>query len=150
MNHRTVAVELGDRSYDILIGRSLIAETGALLAERFPGARFAVITDETVAGLHLPALSDAMHAASLDPVVITIPSGERSKSINELNRVVEELLAARLERSDMVIAFGGGVVGDLAGFAAAWILSRSQRRCSHRSIPASAARPASTRQLERI
>lgn len=118
MTGRTVTVELGDRRYDILIGRSLAAETGSLLAGRFPGTRFAVITDETVAGLHLPALSDAMRAKSLEPVVITVPAGERSKSIDELNRVVEKLLAARLERSDMVIALGGGVVGDLAGFAA--------------------------------
>ena len=119
MSVRTVNVELGQRSYDILIGRSLIAEAGKLLAGRFPDTRFAIVTDETVAGLHLQGLVDAMRAASLEPAVITVPAGERSKSIGELNRVVEELLASRLERSDMVVAFGGGVVGDLAGFAAA-------------------------------
>jgi 3-dehydroquinate synthase len=119
MGRQTVTVELGDRRYDIVIGADLMAEAGTLIAERFQCTRFAVVTDENVAALHLPRLTEALAAASLEAVPIIVPAGERSKSIGELNRVVEAILAARLERSDMVIAFGGGVVGDLAGFAAA-------------------------------
>jgi 3-dehydroquinate synthase len=119
MSHDTVTVELGERRYDILIGGALLSRTGALLADRFPQSRFAVVTDENVAELHLQNLSQSMQSAALDMAPIIVPAGERSKTIGELDRVVEAILQARLERSDMIIALGGGVIGDLAGFAAA-------------------------------
>jgi 3-dehydroquinate synthase len=119
LNRTTVTVDLGARSYDIVIGRGLVAEAGRRLAEQFPRTRFAVVTDENVAALHLRPLTDALDEAGIEAVPIIVPAGERSKSIAELSRVVEAILAARLERTDMVIALGGGVVGDLAGFAAA-------------------------------
>jgi 3-dehydroquinate synthase len=113
-----VTVDLGSRSYDILIGRGLLGLAGVEIARRLPGARVAVVTDETVAGLHLRELTDPLGAAGIGHVVVTVPPGEGSKSFAALETVTDAILAARLERRDAVIAFGGGVVGDLAGFAA--------------------------------
>lgn len=119
MSRSDVSVDLGDRQYDILIGDGLLPETGPLLAERFPGVRFAIVTDETIAGLHLDSLQKSLAGSGIESTVLTVPAGEQSKSLTRLGEVVDALLAARLERTDMIIAFGGGVVGDLAGFAAA-------------------------------
>ncbi|HEX2255644.1 MAG TPA: 3-dehydroquinate synthase [Afifellaceae bacterium] len=119
MSGATVRVDLGARSYDIAIGPGLSDEAGRRIAAVLPGARLAVVTDETVAALHLTRLEGALAAAGLEATPIVVPAGEPSKSFATLERVVEEILAARLERSDAVLAFGGGVVGDLAGFAAA-------------------------------
>jgi 3-dehydroquinate synthase len=114
----TVPVALGDRAYDILIGEGLIAGAGARLAERFPGRRFAVVADATVAGLHLPALRASLAGAGLEAAEIVVAPGEASKSFPVLEEVVDAVLAARLERGDLLIALGGGVVGDLTGFVA--------------------------------
>ena len=114
-----IKVELGARSYDILIGRGLIADAGAELRRRLPGVRVAIVSDETVARLHLNALRESLRAAGIDHVAITVPAGEESKSFGMLTRVVDDVLAARIERNDVVLALGGGVVGDLAGFASA-------------------------------
>ncbi|MEZ5840406.1 MAG: 3-dehydroquinate synthase [Hyphomicrobiales bacterium] len=112
----TVRVDLGERSYDILIGPGLIARTGPALAALHPGIRVAVVTDETVAGLHLPALRESLAAAGIDHVVSVVEPGEGSKNFGNFERLVDEVLAARLERGDAVLALGGGVVGDLSGF----------------------------------
>jgi 3-dehydroquinate synthase len=114
----TVRVELGDRSYDILIGRGLIGKAGAEIGRRMPGIRAAVVSDETVARHHLARFTAALSSAGIDNVSVTVPEGESSKSFGQLERVVGAVLEARLERGDAVIALGGGVVGDLAGFAA--------------------------------
>jgi 3-dehydroquinate synthase len=113
-----VRVDLGARSYDILIGPGLIAAAGARIAALMPGRRLAIVTDETVAALHLPALKASLTAAGIESADIAVPPGEASKSFPVLQRVVEAILEARLERNDAVLALGGGVVGDLAGFAA--------------------------------
>jgi 3-dehydroquinate synthase len=113
-----VTVDLGPRSYDILIGRGVVDLAGVEIARRLPGARLAIVTDETVAGLHLKQFTGRLTAAGIRHVVVTIPPGEASKSFTGLEKVVDAVLAARLERRDAVVAFGGGVVGDLAGFAA--------------------------------
>jgi len=118
IDHR-VHVALGERAYDILIGPRLIEEAGAILAERFPGRRYGIVTDDMVARAQLPRLLAGLDAAGLGYEIVTVPAGEGSKSYAVLEKVVEGLLAARLERGDMVIALGGGVIGDLAGFAAA-------------------------------
>ncbi len=115
----TVQVALGSRSYDILIGRGVLDAAGAEIARRMPGVRAAVVTDETVAGHHLAALERSLNAAGIDHATITVRPGEESKRFETLASVVDGVLAARLERNDVVIAFGGGVVGDLAGFTAA-------------------------------
>ncbi|MEO4000653.1 3-dehydroquinate synthase [Mesorhizobium sp. CAU 1732] len=114
----TVRVELGSRSYDILIGRGLMARAGTELAARLPGVRAAIVTDEHVARHHAQALSDALASAGIASTTIAITPGEKSKSFASLESVVDGVLEARLERGDVVIALGGGVVGDLAGFAA--------------------------------
>ncbi|MFC3724336.1 3-dehydroquinate synthase [Neoaquamicrobium sediminum] len=113
---RTVHVALGSRAYDILIGGGLLASAGDTLARRFPGARAAIVTDENVAARHAATLKQSLEGAGIATATITIVPGERSKSFAVLQQVVDEVLAARLERGDIVIALGGGVVGDLAGF----------------------------------
>ncbi len=116
---RTVNVDLGERSYGIEIGRGLIEQAGEKIAGILPGSRLAIITDETVAGLHLDTLKKSLSAAGLDHVVMTVPAGEATKCFAMYERLCDEVLEARLERSDAVVALGGGVVGDLAGFVAA-------------------------------
>ena len=114
----TVHVALGERAYDILIGPRLLDEAGTILAERFAGRRYGIITDETVAKAQLPRLVASLDAAGLGHTEIMLPAGEATKSWSYLGQAVEGILAARLERGDLVIALGGGVIGDLAGFAA--------------------------------
>ena len=114
----TVEVGLGDRAYDILIGSGLLSRAGAEISRRLPGTRAAVITDANVAAVHLDALKAGLEGSGIQPAVITLPPGEKTKSFAHLEEVVDGVLAARLERGDIVIAFGGGVIGDLAGFAA--------------------------------
>jgi 3-dehydroquinate synthase len=114
-----VHVPLGTRAYDIVIGADLFAEAGARLRAMFPGRRFGIVTDAAVATAQLPRLIAGLDAAGLDYSRIVVPEGEASKSLARLGEVVEAILAARLERGDVILALGGGVVGDLAGFAAA-------------------------------
>jgi 3-dehydroquinate synthase len=115
----TVHVALGARAYDILIGDRLIDEAGKILAERFPGRRYGIVTDDNVARAQLPRLLASLDTAGLSHSEIVLPAGEATKSWGLLGQAVEGILAARLERGDLVIALGGGVIGDLAGFAAA-------------------------------
>ncbi|RCW80599.1 3-dehydroquinate synthase [Phyllobacterium bourgognense] len=114
----TVPVNLGDRSYDILIGAGLIDQAGYEIAKRAKSVRVAIVSDETVAGLHLDRLTRSLTAARIDSTPILVAPGERSKGFTTLETVTNAILSARLERGDIVIAFGGGVIGDLAGFAA--------------------------------
>ncbi|WP_421725416.1 3-dehydroquinate synthase [Bauldia sp.] len=117
-----IPVDLGDRSYDIVIGRDTIETAGEEIAQRLPGARLAVVTDATVADLHLSTLTKSLDASGIEHVEIVVQPGEGSKSFATLESVIDDLLAARIERADAVLAFGGGVVGDLAGFAAGVVL----------------------------
>ena len=114
-----VPVALGERSYEVVIGTGLLATAGSRLAPFFRRPRTVIVTDATVAPLHLAALQAGLEAGGIGSEAIIVPAGEGSKSWPVLERVVEELLAHRVERDDLVIAFGGGVIGDLAGFAAA-------------------------------
>ena len=114
----TVHVALGERAYDILIGDDLLDHAGAILAKRFPGRRYGIITDDHVAEAQLPRLITSLNTAGLEHSDIVLPAGEGTKSWSHLGQAVEGILAARLERNDLVIALGGGVIGDLAGFAA--------------------------------
>ena len=111
-------VALGPRSYDIIVGEGLIADAGRYLAPVLTGRRVVVVTDETVAALHLPALRGGLAASGIDRHEIVLPPGEATKDFEHLERLTDAMLDARIERGDLVIAFGGGVVGDLAGFAA--------------------------------
>ncbi|QPC85695.1 3-dehydroquinate synthase [Mesorhizobium sp. NBSH29] len=113
-----VEVGLGTRAYDILIGPGLITRAGTEIATRLPGVRAAVISDDHVAPLHLESLISGLSSGGIEAASIVLPPGEKTKSFEHLQQVVDGILAARLERGDVVIALGGGVIGDLAGFAA--------------------------------
>jgi 3-dehydroquinate synthase len=114
----TVEVGLGERAYDILIGPGLLSHAGAEISRRLPGTRAAVVTDDNVAAAHLETLKAGLEKGGIQNAVITLPAGEKTKSFASLEEVADGVLAARLERGDVVIALGGGVIGDLAGFAA--------------------------------
>ncbi|EPX81036.1 3-dehydroquinate synthase [Litoreibacter arenae] len=124
--HETVQVALGDRSYDIEIGHGLLGAAGARISPLLSRPRVAVVTDETVAELHLDTLRDGLAAAGVEMDHLTLPAGEATKCWRYLSETVEWLLAKKIERGDIVVAFGGGVIGDLVGFAAA-ILRRGVR-----------------------
>ena len=114
-----VEVALGERAYEIVIGRGELASLGARMAALRPGVRTAIVTDRTVAQRWLAATEASLAAAGIPASHIVVDEGEGSKSYAGLERVSEALIAAKIERNDLVIALGGGVVGDLAGFAAA-------------------------------
>ncbi len=118
MAETVVHVPLGARAYDIVIGDNLLETAGDRLKAMFPGRRFGIVTDSEVAKAQLPRLSASLDRAGLHHAAVVVPNGEASKSVGRLNEVVEGLLEARLERGDLVLALGGGVIGDLAGFAA--------------------------------
>jgi 3-dehydroquinate synthase len=118
-NSVTVEVKLGARSYDIVIGRDAIASLGKRIAALRPGAGTFIITDENVARHVLPAATATLDSARIKHGSIVVPPGEGSKSFAGFEQVCEAIIAARVERGDLVVALGGGVVGDLAGFAAA-------------------------------
>jgi 3-dehydroquinate synthase len=112
-------VPLGERAYDIVIGRGLLASLGKRLAALRPNVRAAIVTDSAVAKLYLDMAEAALSEAGITSVRIIVPEGEKSKSFRVFERVCESMIAERIERGDVVVALGGGVVGDLAGFAAA-------------------------------
>ena len=114
-----VKVDLPGRSYDIVIGSRLLETAGQRIAALGNGLSAAIITDETVAAHHLATLQTSLQSAHIRSVPIMIPPGEKSKSMAMVTKVVDDILKAKLERGDLVIALGGGVIGDLAGFAAA-------------------------------
>jgi 3-dehydroquinate synthase len=115
----TVDVALGERAYDIVIGRGVLASLGARIAALRPGVRAAIVTDRTVAKHWLEPAERSLAEAGIPTSRVIVDEGEVSKTYAGLEKVSEVLIAARIERNDLVIALGGGVVGDLAGFAAA-------------------------------
>jgi len=122
----TVRVALPGRDYDIRIGPGLLREAGAHVAPLLRRPKVAIITEERVAGLHLDTLEAGLAAAGIAAEALILPPGEGTKCWAELERCVEWLISREVGRGDMVVAFGGGVIGDLAGFAAA-ILRRGVR-----------------------
>lgn len=122
LNHSapiTVDVALGDRAYDIVIGRDVLGTLGERIARLRPGARTAIVTDRTVAQHWLAQAEAVLDKAGIAHQRIVVGEGESSKTYAGLEQVAEALIAAKIERNDLVIALGGGVVGDLAGFASA-------------------------------
>jgi 3-dehydroquinate synthase len=113
-----VEVALAGRAYDIVIGRGLLAGLGGRVAALRPGARVAIVTDEVVAKQHLAAAEASFAQAGIETSRVVVPAGEATKSYAMFERVCEDVIAARIERGDLVVALGGGVIGDLAGFAA--------------------------------
>jgi len=108
----------GFADYDVVVGRGLLAQAGERIAP-FARGRTVIVSDQTVAALHGPALMASLERAGVRSEMIAVPPGEGSKSFAELERLMDRLLAAGLDRKDVVVALGGGVVGDLAGLAAA-------------------------------
>ena len=115
----SVPVGLGERAYEVVIGPGLLDEVGARIAPLLKRRRVAVVSDETVWGLHGARLTAALAAAGIESHPVVVPPGEQTKSWEGLADVSGRLLALGLDRGDLIVAFGGGVVGDLAGFAAA-------------------------------
>jgi 3-dehydroquinate synthase len=121
-NGARVAVDLGARSYDIVVGEGLVARTGALLAPLLPQRRVGIVTDTNVAPPYLAPLLASLEAAGIAHEAVIVPAGEQAKDFTTLKMVCEAMLDAGLERSSALLALGGGVVGDLAGFAAGILL----------------------------
>jgi 3-dehydroquinate synthase len=115
----TVDVALGSRAYDIVIGRDVLPSLGVRVAGLRPGARAAIVTDRNVASYWLEKTEAALSEAGIAASPIIVDAGEGSKTYAGLEQVCEALISAKIERNDLVIALGGGVIGDLAGFAAA-------------------------------
>jgi shikimate kinase / 3-dehydroquinate synthase len=118
---RRVEVPLASRAYSILIGPGVLDEAGAEINRIAPGVNCAIVTDARVAPLYLDRLTASLDQAALRSTSIVCQPGERAKSYVEFARVADALIEARIERRDIVIALGGGVIGDLAGFCAATV-----------------------------
>ncbi|MBT6343725.1 MAG: 3-dehydroquinate synthase [Tateyamaria sp.] len=121
-----VHVPLGERAYDVIIGPGLLADSGTLITPFLQRARVAIVTETHVASLHLDRFRSGLVKAGVECSVLELPPGESTKSWLYLTKVTEWLLYEKIERHDVVVALGGGVVGDLVGFAAA-ILRRGVR-----------------------
>jgi len=121
-----VAVNLPGREYNVEIGQGLLGQAGAHIAPLLRRPRVAIISDETVAHLHLETLRAGLASDGITSEALILPPGEATKCWAELTRCVEWLLDQQVERGDIVVAFGGGVIGDLVGFAAA-VLRRGVR-----------------------
>ena len=128
---KTINVDLGARSYDILIGGGLLENAAAHLKSAVSGKKLAIITDENVAKLHLSTLQNALLSSGFQVDTIILPAGESTKSFTQLEYVLGELLSKTYSRKDTLIALGGGVIGDLTGFAAAVL----KRGCGFVQIP---------------
>lgn len=114
-----VRVALDARSYDIVIGRDVLASLGSRIAALRPGAKIVIVTDDNVARHHLAAVEAGLAGAGVAASRVVVPPGEASKSYRVFEQVCEAVIAARIERGDLIVALGGGVIGDLAGFVAA-------------------------------
>ncbi|MDA9910290.1 3-dehydroquinate synthase [Amylibacter sp.] len=124
--HDKVDVKLGNRSYSIHIGTDLLKSAGDFILPLLRRKKVAIITDSNIAALHLNDLKQSLLSYDIDISVLSLPPGERTKSWEYIEKTVEWLLAEHIERDDLIIAFGGGVIGDLVGFAAS-ILRRGVR-----------------------
>ena len=118
----TVRLDLGERSYDIHVGAGLLGRAGGLIAPLLRRRRVFIVTDANVAPLYLSALQESLTAAGIEQAAHVLPAGENTKSFSYLEQLLDVLLEARGERSTTLIALGGGVIGDLVGFAAATLL----------------------------
>ncbi|MGN6124155.1 MAG: 3-dehydroquinate synthase family protein, partial [Sphingomonas oligoaromativorans] len=126
-----VPVSLADRSYEVAIAPGALGDAGARLARYAPRGRFVAVTDAHVAVLHLPRLTASLEAAGIAVEPIILPAGESTKSWAHLETLTDRLLELGVERSDKVIALGGGVIGDLVGFACSIL----KRGCGFVQVP---------------
>lgn len=126
-----VSIRVGTSTYDVLVGSELLGAIGEKASKVLPRAGCAVISDENTAALFADVVIQALSASGFKPTLIRVAAGEKSKSLEQLGTVCDEMAAAGLDRTSFVVALGGGVVGDLAGFAAAIY----QRGIPHVQIP---------------
>ena len=117
-----LSVELAERAYDILVGPGLIARAGALMLPLMRRRQAVIVSDEIVARHHLAPLRHSLSEHGIATREIVLPPGEGTKDLGHFGRLVDDVLAAGIERGTMLVALGGGVVGDIAGFAAATLL----------------------------
>ncbi|MDO8684277.1 MAG: 3-dehydroquinate synthase [Armatimonadota bacterium] len=118
----TIRVELGDRSYDIRVEPGALGTIGEMATAACSSRSAAVVTNPKIGGLYAGIVTKSLEAAGIRCALITIPAGERYKSLNTCRRLYDEFLSAKLDRGSVVVALGGGVIGDIAGFAAATYL----------------------------
>jgi 3-dehydroquinate synthase len=118
----TLRVELGERSYDIVIGSALLERAGALIRPVLRQNRVVIVTDETVARLHLARLIAGLDQARIEHQTVVLPPGEQTKDFRHFQKLAEDILGLGIERRTTLVALGGGVIGDLTGFAAATLL----------------------------
>jgi 3-dehydroquinate synthase len=121
-SHETVRVELGPRSYDIVVGDDVLATAGKLMAPILRRPRVIVVSDDNVAPLHLHALTRSLSNAEITVDVILLPAGEQTKDIGHFEKLMNEILGRGIDRDTSLVALGGGVIGDITGFAAACAL----------------------------
>lgn len=119
---KTLRVNLPNREYDILIGKNLLADAGNIIKERFAPPKAVIVTDENVNALYGASFVKSMENAGIPVKLVSLPAGESTKCLAQLSRIYSEALSFSLARRDMMIALGGGVIGDLAGLAAATLL----------------------------
>ena len=123
---KTITITAGGSSYQAMVGPGLLAQCGRLIASRLRGPGCALIADATTASLFAATVQTSLREAGFAPVLFTVPSGENAKSLAQVGALCDEMTGAGLDRTSFVVALGGGVVGDLAGFVAA---------IYHRGIP---------------
>ena len=126
-----VKIRAGDRSYDAIVGSGLLDSLGSTIAKTLTGKRCAIVADENVAKLLAERVNESLRREKFAPSLVIIPPGEKSKTLEQASAICEQMIAAGLDRQSFVVALGGGVVGDLAGFAAAIF----QRGIPHVQIP---------------
>lgn len=114
-----IVIQAGHESYEALVGAGLLEQAGTLLAQKLRGPNCAIVSDEKVAARFAPALGQSLTSAGFTPTLITIPAGEKSKTLGEAEAICNRMSQAGLDRSSFLVALGGGVVGDLTGFVAA-------------------------------
>ncbi len=120
--HETVRVELGSRSYDIVVGDDVLASAGEMMAPVLRRPRVIVVTDRHVADLHLETLLRSLSDGAVDAIPIVLDAGEQTKDISHFGKLMDAILGRGIDRDTALVAFGGGVVGDLTGFVAATAL----------------------------
>ena len=117
-----VPVSLGDRSYNIMIQEGLLKETGYCLKQAGFFGRVGVVTNPKIRRLYGGILTKSLKQAGFNPIMIVLPEGERAKTLKWASKILDQLVARRFERSDILLALGGGVIGDITGFAASMYL----------------------------
>jgi 3-dehydroquinate synthase len=114
-----IEICVGDHRYDAIVGSGLLDSIGSTIAKALPGKRCAIVTDENVAKVFAERVNESLRRENFEPSIIIVPPGEKSKTLERAGAICEQMLAVGLDRQSLIVALGGGVVGDLAGFVAA-------------------------------